>query len=166
VIAGQKQACIAWRGTGSAAEQDALDEWLEHEVGDVEVRPDDAAGDEDDDGAGQDLALARPVDLLQLGPALCDEAATSTTAAAAAGLSLRRLGGRANLGLTLARALADALLRLALLLLLLLPVAAALLAGVPGHSYLFSRCTVCLPHQRQYFLASKRSGVFRFDFIV
>jgi hypothetical protein len=29
-----------------------------------------------------------------------------------------------------------------------------------------SRCRVCDPHQRQYFLASKRSGVFRFDFWV
>jgi hypothetical protein len=150
----------------SAAEQDALDEWLEHEVGDVQVRADDSAGDEDDDGAGHDLALARPVDFLQLGPALGDEAAASPAATAAPGLRLRRLRGRADLGLTLARALADALLGLALLLLLLLPVAAALLAGVPGHSYLVSRCTVCLPHQRQYFFASKRSGVFRFDFIV
>jgi hypothetical protein len=149
----------------SAAEQDALDEWLEHEVGDVQVRTDDSAGDEDDDGAGHDLALPRPIDLLQLGPALGDEAAAATASPAAPGLRLRRLGGRANLGLTLARALADALLGLALLL-LLLPVAAALLAGVPGHSYLVSRCTVCLPHQRQYFFASKRSGVFRFDFIV
>jgi hypothetical protein len=148
----------------SAAEQDALDEWLEHEVGDVQVRPDDAAGDEDDDGAGHDLALSWPVDLLQLGPALGDEAAASTAAPAAPGLRLRRLGGRADLGLTAAGSLADAL-TLGLLL-LLLPVAAALLAGVPGHSYLVSRCTVCLPHQRQYFFASKRSGVFRFDFIV
>lgn len=148
----------------SAAEQDALDEWLDDEVGDVEVRPDDGAGDENDDGARHDLALPRPVDLLQLGHALCDEAAASTAAPAAPGLRLRRLGGRADLGLTAASSLADAL---ALgLLLLLLPVAAALLAGVPGHSYLVSRCTVCLPHQRQYFFASKRSGVFRFDFIV
>ena len=29
---------------------------------------------------------------------------------------------------------------------------------------LVSRCRVWLPHQRQYFFASKRSGVFRFDF--
>jgi hypothetical protein len=150
----------------SAAEQDALDEWLEHEVGDVEVRPDDPAGDEDDDGAGHDLALPRPVDLLQLGPTLGDKAAASTAAPAAPGLRLRRLGGRAHLGLTAASSLADALALGLLLLLLLLPVAAALLAGVPSHSYLVSRCTVCLPHQRQYFFASKRSGVFRFDFIV
>jgi hypothetical protein len=150
----------------SAAEQDALDEWLEHEVGDVQVRADDSAGDEDDDRACHDLALPRPIDLLQLGPALGDEAAAAPAATAAPGLRLRRLGGRPDLGLTLARALADALLGLALLLLLLLPIAAALLAGVPGHSYLVSRCTVCLPHQRQYFFASKRSGVFRFDFIV
>jgi len=33
-------------------------------------------------------------------------------------------------------------------------------------TYLVSRCAVCLPHQRQYFFASKRSGVFRFDFSV
>jgi len=32
--------------------------------------------------------------------------------------------------------------------------------------YLVSRCTVWLPHQRQYFFDSKRSGVFRFDFVV
>jgi hypothetical protein len=144
----------------SAAEQDALDEWLEHEVGDVQVRADDSAGNEDDDGAGHDLALPRPIDLLQLGPALGDEAAASTASPAAPGLRLRRLGGGANLGLTAASPLADAL---ALGLLLF---AAALLAGAPGHSYLVSRCTVCLPHQRQYFFASKRSGVFRFDFIV
>ena len=30
--------------------------------------------------------------------------------------------------------------------------------------YLVSRCRVWLPHQRQYFFTSKRSGVFRFDF--
>jgi hypothetical protein len=149
------------------AQQDALDERLEHEVRDVQVRADDSAGDEDDDGAGHDLALTRPVDLLQLGPALGDEATTPAAATAATRLCLRRLRCRADLGLPLARALTDTLLGLPLLLLLLLlPVAAALLAGVPGHSYLVSRCAVCLPHQRQYFLASKRSGVFRFDFIV
>jgi hypothetical protein len=147
------------------AQQEALDERLEHEVREVQVGPDDSAGDENDDGSGHDLALARPVDLLELGPALGDEAAASTAPSAAPGLRLGRLRGGTDLGLALARALADTLLGLALLL-LLLPVTAALLAGASGHSYLVSRCTVCLPHQRQYFLASKRSGVFRFDFIV
>jgi hypothetical protein len=34
-----------------------------------------------------------------------------------------------------------------------------------GH-YLVSRWGVCLPHQRQNFFVSKRSGVFRFDLFV
>ena len=34
-----------------------------------------------------------------------------------------------------------------------------------GHDHRVSRCGVCWPHQRQYFLSSTRSGVFRFDFI-
>jgi hypothetical protein len=42
---------------------------------------------------------------------------------------------------------------------------AALGAGLAGH-YLVSRWGVWLPHQRQYFLNSTRSGVFRFDFSV
>jgi hypothetical protein len=42
---------------------------------------------------------------------------------------------------------------------------ASLRTGLAGH-YLVSRCAVCLPHQRQYFLNSTRSGVFRFDFSV
>jgi hypothetical protein len=154
-----------------AAEQDALDERLEHEVRKPEVGADDGAGDDHDDGAGHDLALAGPVDLLQLGPALGDEAAASTPAPTAARLGLRRLRGRAHLRLAAARSLRDArllLLAVGLLgLLLLLPVPAALLAGASGHlTYLVSRCAVCLPHQRQYFFASKRSGVFRFDFSV
>jgi hypothetical protein len=33
-----------------------------------------------------------------------------------------------------------------------------------GTSYLVSRWSVWRPHQRQYFFASKRSGVFRLDF--
>ena len=32
--------------------------------------------------------------------------------------------------------------------------------------YRVSRCGVCRPHQRQYFLNSTRSGVFRFDLFV
>jgi hypothetical protein len=32
--------------------------------------------------------------------------------------------------------------------------------------YRVSRCGVCRPHQRQYFLNSMRSGEFRFDFCV
>jgi hypothetical protein len=42
---------------------------------------------------------------------------------------------------------------------------AALGTGLACH-YLVSRWGVCLPHQRQYFLNSTRSGVFRFDFMV
>jgi hypothetical protein len=126
-----------------AAEQESLDERLEDQVGDPEKRADDGAGDEDDDGSGQDLALAGPVDLLQLRPALGDEAAASTASSAAAGLRLRRLCGRAHLRLARASALTDALLLLlgfALLLLLLPVAAAALLACVPGqNSYLVSR---------------------------
>jgi len=33
-------------------------------------------------------------------------------------------------------------------------------------SYLVSLCSLCDPHQRQYFVVSNRSGVFRFDFCV
>jgi hypothetical protein len=33
-------------------------------------------------------------------------------------------------------------------------------------TYLVSRCGVCVPHHRQYFLNSTRSGVLRFDFDV
>jgi hypothetical protein len=46
---------------------------------------------------------------------------------------------------------------------LLAPLGAPLCAG--RHQRV-SRWGVCLPHQRQYFLNSIRSGSFRFDFIV
>ena len=68
-----------------------------------------------------------------------------------------------------ARAPPDRLPPLALLLACHRPLAslaprAPLRSRLAGH-YRVSRCTVCRPHQRQYFLSSTRSGVFRFDFI-
>src|SRR4249919_1964012 len=104
--------------------------------------------------------LGGPVDLLQLTPRLGDEALGAASGdAAAAALRLDRLGGRAHGGcarlgaLSARRLLARGTLR------------AALGPGLLGH-YRVSRCGVCLPHQRQNFENSTRSGSFRFDFWV
>src|SRR5436853_82173 len=56
------------------AQEDVLDEPLEREVGDPEIGADDRAGDEHDDDALDQLLLAGPFDLLQLGDRLLDEA--------------------------------------------------------------------------------------------
>ena len=51
-----------------------LDESPEDLVGEEQVDADHEAGDQDDDGALDQLLLARPLDLLELGPGLPDEA--------------------------------------------------------------------------------------------
>src|SRR5918992_5202286 len=74
-------------------EQDALDERAEDHVGSVEVRADDRTGDDDDDAPGQHLALIGPVDLLQLTPALGEEASAAAPLALG-GLRRYRFGRR------------------------------------------------------------------------
>ena len=156
----QRNMSISARGL--LAEQDVLDDALEDEVGDPEIRADDRTGDDDDDGTRQHLALPRPLDLLELRPRLADEGRET----AARNTPLERLppwlggGRRTNL---LTRARARRRCRLLLLVGLLLPPCAALRSRRPGH-YLVSRCAVCRPHQRQYLRNSTRSGVFRLDF--
>src|SRR5947207_309157 len=49
-------------------------ESFEDQVGDPRIRADDRARDDYDDRALDDLVLGRPLDLLQLGPGLGDEA--------------------------------------------------------------------------------------------
>jgi hypothetical protein len=106
------------------------------------------------------LAAPRPFDLLELAPGLSHESAQATTALALrTGLALRLLD-RANL----TAAVAGALGRLRGRLEITAPLAAPCARG-PGH-YLVSRCSVWLPHQRQYFFVSNRSGVFRLDLFV
>src|SRR5919198_2266925 len=56
-------------------EEDVLDEPLECQVGEPEVRAYDHAGDQHDGGALDQLLLSGPLDLLQLGGGLADEAA-------------------------------------------------------------------------------------------
>jgi hypothetical protein len=90
-------------------EQEPLHERLEREVGQPEIGTHDRAGEDHDHRAGQDLALVRPLDLLQLGGGLGDEAATASSRASATGLRLRRLLRRADLLLPGARTLRNAL---------------------------------------------------------
>jgi len=85
-----------------------LDEPLEDLIRRVEVDAHDQAGDEDDDGALDDLRLGRPLDLLQLGPGLEGEAAAARARnAALASLGFDRLR-RADLSLALPRPLCQA----------------------------------------------------------
>src|SRR5918995_3710249 len=137
------------------SEQDGADEGLEALIGGIEVRADDDAGDDDHDRALDHLSAVRPLDLLQLGPRLLDEAAALARLPATR-LRRRRLQAGAHLR-GAAGALGDGLRRAGCL-----PLVAALAAGLPRH-YRVSRCTVCCAHQRQYFLNSTRSGVFRLD---
>jgi hypothetical protein len=117
-------------------EQETLDERLEREVGEPEVRADDRAGDDHDDGAGEDLALVRPIDLLQLGCGLGDEAASAASPTAPARLCPGRLLRRADLLLPRASALSDALLlRGGCGSLALASAAAALLSSVSSHRF-------------------------------
>jgi hypothetical protein len=90
-------------------EQEPLYERLEREVGQPEIGTDDRAGEDHDHRAGQDLTLVRPLDLLQLGGGLGDEAPTAASRAPATGLRLRGLLRRADLLLARAGTLRDAL---------------------------------------------------------
>src|SRR3989442_2540465 len=147
-----------------SSEQNVLDEAFPDEVGAVEIYADDDAGDEDDDDALDQLALSGPLDFLQLAPRLGDEvleppARDRARLAGGFGLSAgarrrsARRRGRSNRqrGLTAGRHL--------------LAPGAALRTCLSSH-YRVSRCGVCRPPQRQYFLNSIRSGEFRFDFCV
>ena len=142
-------------------EQDVADQGLESLVGGEEVRADDGAGDEHDDRPLDDLSLARPFDLLQLAPGFADEAAALDRLTASR-LSLLGLRRGPDLLLARAGALHDAAAGVGGLL---LAARAALSSRVLRHQRV-SRCGVWRPHQRQYFLNSTRSGVFRFDFVV
>jgi hypothetical protein len=145
-----------------------LDEAPEDLVGEEQVRARDQTGDEDDGGALDQLLLAGPVDLLQLGPRLADEALAACAGDVVAVGALGGLGRRAHLRLRRLRLLLRALRRAldgCAALGLCRTAGAALGAGLSRH-YLVSRCAVWRPHQRQYFLNSTRSGLFRFDFSV
>jgi hypothetical protein len=58
-------------------EEDVLDEPLESEIGEPEIRADDDARDQDNRDALDQLLLTGPLDLLQLGGGLADEAPDS-----------------------------------------------------------------------------------------
>jgi hypothetical protein len=146
------------RGLRLEVEEDVFDEAREGEIGDPEVSADDRDGDDDDHRRGEELAPVGPFDLLQLADRLgCEAAEAATSLPARTGLTLR-LADRLDLAAALAGALGGGRLL----------EAGAFAAGAlrTGHVYLVSRWRVCEPHQRQYFFASKRSGVFRFDFCV
>jgi hypothetical protein len=142
-----------------------LDEALEDLVREEQVNAGDQARDQDDHGALDQLLLAGPVDLLELGPRLADESLASLAGHLAPVTRLRGLG----------HCRPELLLRLLLTLRRTLERGAALGlggaassplgSGLPGH-YLVSLWGVCLPHHLQYFENSTRSGVFRFDFWV
>src|SRR6187551_124669 len=108
---------------GLEVQKDVLDEVRERQVGDPEIGADDRHGDDDDDRRREELVLTWPLDLLELGDRLRDEAAEAAAALAArAGLALR-LAGRLDLAATLARALCGSLV----------VVAPAARAGLAGH---------------------------------
>src|SRR5262249_2214099 len=71
-------------------EEYLLDQRLEHEVRQPEIRSNDNARDEHDDSGLDDLLLRRPLDLLQLAPRLGDELGAGETVCA---LGLRLLFG-------------------------------------------------------------------------
>src|SRR5688572_29642513 len=92
---------------GLNVEEDVADEAAQDGVGGVEVGADDGHGDDHDDGRREELALPRPLDLLQLGRRLAHEGTEATAPLAArAGLALRLADG-----LDLAPARAGALRR-------------------------------------------------------
>src|SRR6266516_3043358 len=84
-------------------EQNVLDERLEGRVGGPEEDADDHARDQDDRRALNELRLAGPFDLLQLGPRFGNEAPAAC--ATRTGLALGSLSGWPNLLLALAGAL-------------------------------------------------------------
>jgi hypothetical protein len=140
------------------AEEDVFDETGEREVGYPEVGAHDRDGDDDDDGRGEKLAPAGPFDLLQLAGGLAGESSEAAAALSPRSRLALRLADRLDLAPARASAVRSACG--------LLELGAATRAGaIAGHQRV-SRCTVCEPHQRQYFFASKRSGVLRFDFWV
>ena len=112
-------------------EKEVADERPQRLVGAVEIGADNDAGDDHDDRALYDLSAARPVDLLELGPRLLDEAA-ALARLTATGLLRGGLLRRAHLSLALARTLLDRL-RLELLAGRLRLGAAALAARLPRH---------------------------------
>src|SRR6187399_2468645 len=133
-------------------QQNFADELVEELVADVQVRPDDHAGDDHDNRALDHLVLARPLDLAKLADRLGDEALRAgqrqLTAADLAGRGLER-GTNGRLHAAVAH---RALARLA---------ARSPLGPRLASHYRVSRCTVWRPHQRQNFLSSTRSGVLR-----
>src|SRR6476620_11332531 len=85
---------------------ESLDDRLPDQIVEIEIGADHDARDQHDNRSLDHLRLAGPLDLLQFGPRLGDEAAA--LAALGAGLAFRRLRARADLRLALARALRDA----------------------------------------------------------
>src|SRR5579883_3074639 len=92
-------------GSCLLSEEDVDDEALERLVGRVQVHADDEARDDHDRRAGDELALPRPLDLLQLHPRLLDvraqpaeEAAPPDDGGRPDGLGLRRRLGLAGPG--------------------------------------------------------------------
>src|SRR5581483_528794 len=137
------------------AQQDLADELVEHLVGDVEVRPDDHAGDDHDDRSLHDLVLAGPLDLPELPDRLADELdAPSSALTRRPNRACRRLrrapiatdasDGELAAATAAAGAGHGALARLA--------PRAALRSRLTGHQRV-SLWAVCRPHQRQYFLS-------------
>src|SRR5690348_10958248 len=83
------------------AKEDVLDDVLPQLVVQPEVRADDEAGDDHHGRAADHLLLVRPLDLVELGPRLLEEAdARDAGADVVAALALRfgRLGARLLLG--------------------------------------------------------------------
>src|SRR6266540_380071 len=78
--------------------EDSLDEPTEHLVRQVEVAADDHAGDDDDDGALDDLVLTGPLDLPQLADRLADEACDAAAPTVLAAGPRRGLGPGPGLG--------------------------------------------------------------------
>src|SRR5919108_5826253 len=78
-------------------EEDVFDEAREGEVGDPEVRPDDGDRDDDDDRRREELAPARPLDLLELADRLGSETAEAAAALAARPRLALRLADRLDL---------------------------------------------------------------------
>src|SRR5262249_26430662 len=128
--------------SGPLPQQHVLDDVLPEPVIRIQVDAGDEAGDEDDRGAADQLLLIRPVDLLELGPGLLEEADAGrarTDRVAALGTRLPRLlvpllhrRGRRTRGRGSGAGEGRLLLRAAL---------TALLAGRARH-YRVSRCRV------------------------
>src|SRR5262249_59297366 len=79
-------------------EEHVLDEALDRKVGNPEVAPDDQAGDDNNHGAGDDLTLSRPLDLLELRPRLADKVEEPAFAGLGTARLAPRLGRRCRRG--------------------------------------------------------------------